>query len=69
MYRFREPVNGFTHLAGALLAGVGLVWLMLVTWGDAAQMTVVIIYGLSMILLYLASATYHLVNASERTLL
>src|SRR5437868_1689963 len=28
MDRFREPVNGFTHLAGAVLAAFALIWMI-----------------------------------------
>ena len=69
MVRFREPVNGFTHLAGAFLAAFGLILLVGLTRGDLARMISVIIYGTSMILLYLASAVYHLANGSERKIL
>ncbi len=69
MVRFREPVNGFTHLAGAFLAAFGLILLVGLTRGDLARMISVIIYGISMILLYLASAVYHLANGSERKIL
>lgn len=67
--RFREPVNGVTHMVGALLAALGLIWLVGLTHGDLAKMISVIIYGVSMIALYSASAIYHLVNGSERLIL
>lgn len=69
MSRFREPVNGFTHLAGAVLAAVGLLWLALMTHDDAGKLAMVVVYGVSMIALYLASATFHLTKASEQALL
>ncbi|MBZ0280662.1 MAG: hemolysin III family protein [Anaerolineae bacterium] len=69
MVRFREPVNGFTHLAGAFLAAVGLVLLVGLTRSDAARMISVVIYGISMIVLYSASAVYHLANGSEHMIL
>lgn len=69
MHRFREPVNGFTHLAGAILAAIGLIWLMVATHDNAAKMLSVMVYGVCMILLYTASATFHLTKASDRVLL
>lgn len=69
MQRFREPVNGFTHLAGALLAALGLVWLVIITRDHPAKMVSVAIYGLCNIILYSASAAYHLSNGSERKIL
>jgi hemolysin III len=69
MRRFREPVNGFTHLAGAIFAVVGLVWMLAITQDNAAKMVTVVIYGITMILLYSASAAYHLSKGSERKIL
>ena len=65
---FREPASGFSHLAGALLSVAGLVSLLCVAISnrDVWQIVSFSIFGASMILLYSASATYHLVNASEK---
>lgn len=68
MYRFREPVSGFTHLAGALMALAGMVWLVTLTQNDIPKMITVTVYGFSMVMLYSASAALHLVNGSERTI-
>lgn len=67
----REPINGLTHLAGALLAFVGLLALVIKAsfeGATAVELTAVIIFGLSMILLYTASATYHMVIAKDRVI-
>ena len=69
MQRFRQPVNGFTHLTGAVLSAFALLWLMLLTRGNPLKLLSVIIYGFSLISLYAASATYHLTHGSDRTLL
>lgn len=69
MQRFRQPVNGFTHLAGAVFSTAALIWLVTIAHGDPVKLVSVIIYGLSLIILYSASATYHLMHGSERTLL
>lgn len=64
----REPVNGFTHLAGAILSFIGLLALVIkttLTNPSVLSITAVIIFGISMILLYSASATYHLVVSSD----
>jgi hemolysin III len=61
--RLREPVNGLTHLAGGLLASVGVV-VLLVKAGRADQMVAFGIFGLSLIALYFASALYHLLSLS-----
>ena len=69
MTRFREPVNGFTHLLGVFLGFGALVWLIVMTHDHTAKLVSVTIYGVSVILLYAASTTFHLVNGSERTVL
>ena len=69
MSHFREPVNGFTHLAGAVLAAGGLIWLIGVTHNHPSELLPILIYGLCTIALYVASATFHLSSASENTLL
>jgi len=64
--RFREPVNGFTHLVGGLLASVGLVVLLATATsaGRADQLVAFGIFGFSLIVLYTASALYHLLPLS-----
>lgn len=69
MHRFREPVSGFTHLAGALLAAAGLIWLVLLTRADTAKLMSMIVYGASLVLLYTASTVMHLTKGSERLVL
>lgn len=67
----REPVSGFTHLAGAILSFVGLLALVIkttMTDPTIINLTAVIIFGISMILLYSASATYHLVVSSDNVI-
>jgi hemolysin III len=68
MTRLREPVSGLTHLAGALLALAGTIWLATQTESDTAKMVTVLVYGMSMVLLYSASAALHLFNGSENTI-
>lgn len=67
----REPINGFTHLGGAILSFIGLLALVIKTTLNSpaiVDITAVIIFGISLILLYAASATYHLVVAPERVI-
>jgi hemolysin III len=64
MHRFREPVNGFTHMFGIVLGILGLAWLVAVTYHDLDKMLSMLIYGVSVILLYSASTTFHLVKGS-----
>jgi hemolysin III len=64
----REPINGLTHLAGALLSFAGLLALVIkasLTTGSPLAIASVTIFGISMILLYTASATYHMVISKD----
>lgn len=65
--RFHEPVSGFTHLAGAVLAGVGMIWLITLTADTPAKMISVIIYSVCTILCFSASAALHLPKVSDST--
>ncbi len=62
----REPVNGLTHLAGGLLASVGLIVLLVTAAkaGRADQIVAFGVFGFSLIALYTASALYHLLPLS-----
>jgi hemolysin III len=64
--RLREPVNGLTHLAGALLASVGLIVLLAtaVRAGRVDQIVAFGVFGFSLIALYTASTLYHLLPLS-----
>lgn len=66
--RVRDPVNGFTHLAGALLSVVALVVLVYVaaTKGTPWHIVSFAVFGASLILLYTASTLYHLLPLSEK---
>lgn len=67
----REPINGLTHLAGAVLSFVALIAMVIkasITTSSPLSITAVIIFGISMILLYAASATYHMVIARDKVI-
>lgn len=64
----REPINSLTHLLGAILSLIGLISLLLkvsFTNGTLIDYISIIIFGLSMIFLYSASATYHSVIGKD----
>jgi len=67
--KLREPVNSLTHWAGAILALAGLVALLIVGWSTPAKIVSLLIYGLSLIAMFSASATYHMVKAKDKVLL
>lgn len=67
----REPVNGFTHLAGAILAFIGLQFLVVKgaqTLTSTIGIVSLIVFGTSMILLYAASTTYHMVISTDHVI-
>lgn len=67
----REPINALTHLGGAILAFIALIAMVIkttLTIGSAISITAVIIFGVSMMLLYAASATYHSIIGSAKVI-
>lgn len=68
---FREPINGYTHLFGAILSLIALEALTIKAtyiYGIGLPLLSVILFGCSLVLLYSASAIYHLVNAKKETI-
>jgi hemolysin III len=64
--RLREPVNGLTHLGAAIAAALGLVGLWIIGHGNIITEISLTIYGVSLILMFSASAAYHLINARPK---
>jgi hemolysin III len=64
----REPVNGLTHLAGAILSIVGFIVLVMIAVenGSTRQIVAFSIFGASLVAMYCASAFYHSLKLSER---
>lgn len=64
----RAPVNGWFHFAGALLAAAGLVLLILDALGRGSLRHLVgaAAFGVSAVLMFSASALYHLRHRSPR---
>ena len=60
----REPVNGLTHFFAALAAVAGLPLLLIASRGDAAKQLSLVVYGASLTLMLMASASYHLIKGS-----
>ena len=61
-------MNSLTHWAGAILALAGLIVLLIVGWGTPAKVISLLIYGVSLIFLFSASATYHMVQVKDQVL-
>jgi hemolysin III len=66
--KLREPVNGLTHLGGAIAALFGQIALLVAASNGVAKFVSVLIYGLSLVTLFSASATYHMVDAGPRVM-
>lgn len=69
----REPINALTHLFGALISIIGT-FVLITHLIHANSFTInsflsVLIFGISLTLLYSTSAIYHLVFATEKVLL
>ena len=64
--KIREPFNGLSHLAGAITAFFGGIALLIVGWTGTVRIISVIIYLISLITMFSASATYHLTQAKPR---
>lgn len=67
MKTLREPFSGLSHLAGAAAALVGQFFLLgAASWAGMVAVISVLVYGVSLALLFSASAAYHLVNLGPR---
>ncbi len=64
--RLREPVSGLTHLAGAAAAFLAQSVLLVFAANGLEKFVSTLIYGLSLVGLFSASAAYHLVNAGPK---
>lgn len=62
---FRDSVSGFTHMGGAVLSIVGAVFLGIKANGGLA-IAAAIVYGVTMVLLFSFSCTYHLVSGPKK---
>jgi hemolysin III len=67
----REPFNSLSHFVGAALSVIALILMItkaVFNENSILQITAVSIFGLSMILLYTTSATYHMILAKDQTI-
>lgn len=70
MRRLKDPASALTHMIGATLSVVGLIYLIYIgalrgPWHLASFLT----FGVSLILLYTASSIYHALNVSPKATL
>lgn len=72
MYKkLREPINSITHLAGALFSLIALMAMLIKaisTNASSVGILSVTIFGISLILLYITSGTYHGIISSDKVI-
>ncbi len=69
MKKIKDPVSGISHLIGAVLSVIGLVFLIVYSakYGEGAWDVVSFtIFGVGLILLYTFSTLYHMLNIGEK---
>lgn len=67
--KFRDPVSGLIHFVSAVLALAGLVILLILTRGEVLKQLSMAVYGVSLVTLFSASASYHLAKPADSVLL
>ena len=68
-HSLREPWNSLTHWAGAVFAVVALAGMLWYALARHLSVWPFVVFGLSMLFLYTASASYHSFRVGERALL
>ncbi|GAA4018673.1 hemolysin III family protein [Deinococcus rubellus] len=68
-HSLREPWNSLTHWAGAVFAVVALAGMLWYALAQHLSVWPFVVFGLSMLFLYTASASYHSFRVGERALL
>ncbi len=64
----REPFNAYSHYLGALIAAIWLVLLMLkASESPTGHKVSFLVYGISVILMFLSSGIYHTLNVQNKT--
>ena len=70
LLKFREPISSLTHLLGAFLSLIGLIFLIKCSLDvtNVYNTIILAVFGVSSILLYCASSTYHQSLSSQRVI-
>ena len=67
--KLREPVNAITHMAAAVAAFIGTIFLLILGRDSLIKEISFLIYGASLVLMFSASAAYHAHIADKQKLL
>jgi len=65
MIRSQEAFNFYSHLAGMIAAAVGTLFLILRAAESTSMMVTALVYGLSVVFVFLASSLYHAFKQKE----
>ncbi|GAA3928982.1 PAQR family membrane homeostasis protein TrhA [Litoribacillus peritrichatus] len=68
MVKSHEAFNFYSHLAGAIAAVVGTIFLVREAAGSASMLITALVYGLSVVFLFSASSLYHMFKKKENEL-
>ncbi len=61
----REPISFYTHFGGFIVSAVGLAAIILLSVADPYKKAALIVYAISVIVLFLASSLYHAFKSEE----
>ncbi|HEY3330648.1 MAG TPA: hemolysin III family protein [Capsulimonadaceae bacterium] len=64
--RLKEPFSAVSHFVAALLALGGTIVLLIAAHGRLLDSLALLVYGLSMVALYMASAVYHALDVAPK---
>jgi hemolysin III len=66
-----ERFNAWTHLVGAVVAFIGVVWMLVLAsmGGDVWKIVSMAIYGVTLVVLYSASTVYHSVRGRAKVIM
>jgi hemolysin III len=64
--KFRQPVSGLTHLAGAMTAAFAPSFLLALSGSHFLEKFSLLVYSASLFLMFLASSLFHLVRSNPR---
>jgi hemolysin III len=66
--KMREPVNGLTHLCGAIAAFFGMIAMLIIAKGTCTKVVSIMVYSLGLIAMFSASAIYHMARVNPTAL-
>jgi hemolysin III len=66
--KLRDPISGLTHLGAAIASAFGLLALIIIGWGNTARVISLVVYGVSLITMFAASAAYHMTISTPKVI-